>query len=84
MCCTHYVSKFGRFSSGHRTGKGQFSLHFQRRVMPENVQTMEKYSLHMLNKIILKILRGSLQQFVNQEISDVQAEFRKLPTLVGS
>ena len=25
-CCTQYVSKFGRLSSGHRTGKGQFSF----------------------------------------------------------
>ena len=24
-CCTQYVSKFGKLSSGHRTGKGQFS-----------------------------------------------------------
>ena len=23
--CTHYASKFGKLSSGHRTGKGQFS-----------------------------------------------------------
>ena len=26
-CCTHYASKFGKLSSGHRTGKGQFSFH---------------------------------------------------------
>ena len=25
-CCTQYVSKFGKLSSGHRTGKGQFSF----------------------------------------------------------
>ena len=25
-CCTQYASKFGKLSSGHRTGKGQFSL----------------------------------------------------------
>ena len=24
--CTQYVSKFGKLSSGHRTGKGQFSF----------------------------------------------------------
>jgi len=24
-CCTQYVSKFGKLSSGHRTGKSQFS-----------------------------------------------------------
>ena len=25
-CCTQYASKFGTLSSGHRTGKGQFSF----------------------------------------------------------
>ena len=25
-CCTQYASKFGKVSSGHRTGKGQFSF----------------------------------------------------------
>ena len=25
-CCTQYASKFGKLSSGHRTGKGQFSF----------------------------------------------------------
>ena len=25
-CCTQYVSKFGKLSSGHRTGKDQFSF----------------------------------------------------------
>ena len=27
---TQYASKFGKLSSGHRTGKGQFSFQFQR------------------------------------------------------
>ena len=38
-CCTQYASKFGKLSSGHRTGKGQFSFQSQRRAMPKNVQT---------------------------------------------
>ena len=25
-CCTQYASKFGKLSSGHRTGKGPFSF----------------------------------------------------------
>ena len=25
-CCTQYARKFGKFSSGYRTGKGQFSF----------------------------------------------------------
>ena len=36
-CCTQYASKFGKLSSGHRTGKGQFSLQSQRKAMPKNV-----------------------------------------------
>ena len=30
-CCTQYVSKFGKLSSGHRTGKGQFSFQSQKK-----------------------------------------------------
>ena len=48
---TQYASKFGKLSSGHRTGKGQFSLQFQRKAMPKNVQTTAQlYSSHMLVK----------------------------------
>ena len=32
-CCTQYASKFGKLSSGHRTGKGQFSFQSQRKAM---------------------------------------------------
>ena len=38
-CCTQYASKFGKLSSGHRIGKGQFSFQSQRRAMPQNVPT---------------------------------------------
>ena len=38
-CCTQDASKYGKLSSGHRTGKGQFSLQSQRKAMPENAQT---------------------------------------------
>ena len=38
-CCTQYASKIAKFSSGHRTGKGQFSFQSQRKAMPKNVQT---------------------------------------------
>ena len=50
-CCTQYVSKFGKLSSGHRTGKGQFSFQFQRKAMSKNVQTTAQlHSCHMLVK----------------------------------
>ena len=38
-CCTQYVSKFGKLSRGHGTGKCQFSFQSQRTAMPNNVQT---------------------------------------------
>ena len=37
--CPLHASKFGKLSSGHRTGKGQFSFQSQRKAIPKNVQT---------------------------------------------
>ena len=34
-----YTIKFGKLSSGRRTGKGQFSFQSQRKAMPKNAQT---------------------------------------------
>ena len=48
-CCTQYASTFGKLSSGHRTGKGQFSFQSQRKAMPKNVQTTAQlHSSHTL------------------------------------
>ena len=44
-------SKFGKLSSGHRTGKGQFSFQSQRKAMPKNAQTTTQlHSSHTLAK----------------------------------
>ena len=46
-----YASKFGKLSSGHRTGKGQFSFQSQRKAMPKNAQTTAQlHSSHTLVK----------------------------------
>ena len=43
--------KFGKLSSGHRTGKGQFSFQSQRKAMPKNAQTTTQlHSSHTLVK----------------------------------
>ena len=48
---TQYASKFGKLSSGHKTGKGPFSFQFQRKAMPKNAQTTTKlHSSHTLVK----------------------------------
>ena len=49
--CTQSDSKFGKLSSGHGTGEGQFSFYSQRKAMPKNSQTTAQlYSSHMLVK----------------------------------
>ena len=46
--CQH---KFGKLSSGHRTGKGQFAFQSQRKAMPKDAQTITHlYSFHTLAK----------------------------------
>ena len=43
--------KFGKLSSGHRTGKGQFSFQSQRKAVRKNAQTTTQlHSSHMLVK----------------------------------
>ena len=43
--------QFGKLSSGHRTGKGQFSFQSQRKAMPKNAQTTAQlHSSHTLVK----------------------------------
>ena len=71
-----YASKFGKLNSGYGTGKGQFPFQSQRKAMPKNVQTTAQVrSSHTL--AMFKILQASLQQYVNHELPDVQAGFRK-------
>ena len=148
-CCTQYASKSGKLSSGHRTGKGQFSFQSQRKwkwkvksfsrvrlfVTPWTVAYQAPLSMgfsrqeywsglpfpspgdipksgiepwspalqadaliselrekgnakecsnyHTIalishaSKVIVKILQARLQQYVNHELPDVQAGFRK-------
>ena len=45
------LGQFGKLSSDHRTGKGQFSFQSQTKTMPKNVQTMTQlHSSHMVAK----------------------------------
>ena len=50
-CYTQYAIKFGKLSSGHKTGKDEFSFQSQRKAMPKNVQiTAQLHSFHTLGK----------------------------------
>ena len=77
-CCTQYASKSGKFSSDHKTGKGHFSFQYQRKAMPNNVHnTIQLHLSHTLAKECSKFSQARLQQYVNHELPDVQAGFRK-------
>ena len=43
----------------------------------KELDTTEQLHFHMLEKMMLKILQARLQQYVNCELPDVQADFRK-------
>ena len=77
-CCIQYARKFG---SGHRTGKGQFSFRSQRIPKRGNAKECSNYCAIALishtSKGMLKILQARVQQYVNHELPDVQAGFRK-------
>ena len=76
-CCTQYANKFGKLSSGHRTGKGQFSFHPKK----GNAKECSKYSTIALtshtSKVMTQILQARLQQYMNHELPDVQGGFKK-------
>ena len=45
--------------------------------MPKNAQTTAQLHSSQASKVMLKILQARLQQYVNRELPDVQAGFRK-------
>ena len=77
-CYTQYASKFGKLSSGHRTGKSQFSFQSQR----EAISAKECSNYHTIalisqaSKVTLKILQTRLQ-YTNRKLPEVQGGFRK-------
>ena len=88
-CHTQYASKFGKFSSGCRTGKCQISFQSQRKAVPKIVQTTAHIS--HASKIMLNILQTKLQQtwtvnfpMFKQDLEKSEEPEIKLPTSVGS
>ena len=76
-CCTKHASKFGKFGSGHSTGKGQFSSQSQGKAMPKNANYHTITLVSHTSIVMLKILTARLLQYMNHELPDVQAGFRK-------
>ena len=89
-CCTQYASKFGKLSSGHRTGKVSFHSNPKERQCKECANYHTITLISHANKVMLKVLQARLQQYMNGELPDIQAGFQKaeepikLPTFAGS
>ena len=67
-----------KLSSGHRTGKDQFSFQLQRKAMQKKSSNYRTIALiSHASKEMLKILQARLQQYVNCELPDAQTGFRK-------
>ena len=89
-CSTDYVRKFGKLSSGHKIGKGQFSFQSQRKAMPWNVQTtIQLCSFHMLERLYSKSFKLSFSSAKNSQMFKLGLEKAdkpeiKLPIFLGS
>ena len=54
-CYTQYASKFGKLSSGQRTGKDPFISQSQRKAVPKNAPTtVQLHSFHTLARLCSK------------------------------
>ena len=77
MCCTQYASKFE--TSAVATGLEKVSFHSN----PKESQCQRMLNYHIIalishaSKVMLKILQARLQHYMNYELLDVQAGFRK-------
>ena len=91
-CCAQYASKFGKLSSGHRTGKPQFSFQSQRKAMPKNAQTTAQlHSSHTLVKECLKFSKPGFNSTWTMKfhmfklvLEKAEEPEIKLPTSAGS
>ena len=70
-CCSQHAILLGKLSSGHRTRKRSVFI-----PMPKSIQITVAL-ISDASKIMLKILQARLQQYLNPELPDVQAGFRR-------
>ena len=91
-CCTQSANRFGKLSSGHRTGKVQFSFQSQRKAMPKNAQTTSQlHSSHTLEKECSKFSNSGFSNMWSMNypifklvLENAEEPETKLPTFAGS
>ena len=91
-CCTQYASKFGKLTSGHRTGKDQFSFQSPRKAVPNNAQTTTQFAvISNPSKVMLKFSMPGFNstwtvnfQMFKLDLEKAEEPEIKLPISVGS
>ena len=77
-CCTQYASKFGKLSSGHRMGKKSVFIPIPKKGNPKECSNYRTTVLiSHTSKVMLIILQATFQLYINQDLPNVQAGFRK-------
>ena len=90
-CCTQYASKFGKLSSDHRAGKGQFSFLSQRKLMWRILKLLHIALISHVSKVMPKFSKpgcNSMQtmnlQMFKLDLQKAEEPEIKLPTSIGS
>ena len=77
-CCTQYASKVGKLSSGHSTEKRSICIPISKKGNATEYSNYHTIALiSHASKGMLKLLQARLQQYMNHELPNVQAGFKK-------
>jgi len=76
-CCTQHASKLGNWAVTTRLENVSFHLNFKEGQCKRMFKHHTTALISHASKVTLEILQGRLQQYMNQELPDVLAGFRK-------
>ena len=77
-CCTQYASKFGKLSSWSQDWKRSVFIPIPKKANAKECPNYHTIALiSHINKVMLKIFQARLQQYVNWELQNIPAGFRK-------
>ena len=76
-CCTQHASKLGNWAVTTRLENVSFHLNFKEGQCKRMFKHHTTALISNASKVMLEILQGRLQQYMNQELPDVLAGFRK-------
>ena len=83
-CYTQYATKFGKLSSGHRTGKGEFSFQSQRKAMPKKCSNSVSKLMFKVPQVGFNGMWSKKFRIYKLDLEKAEEPEIKLPTSIGS